>query len=124
MTTYTELLDGLSRTTDDQLELTIQPDWMQGRTTYGGLTAALSLEAAKLLVDELPIRTAQVAFIGPVGGEVVMVPTLLRRGKNTAFVSVDMRTETGIGANAGAATRPHRGQGAEPRGRRIVGRAS
>lgn len=98
MTTYTQLLDTLKRGTNGRIETTIPETWMQGRTTYGGLTAALCLEGALELVEDLPIRSAQVAFVGPVGGDVVIVPKLLRRGKNTAFVSVDMVTEGGVAA--------------------------
>lgn len=98
MTTYTNLLSGLTLGDDSCIEATIPETWMQGRTTYGGLTAALCHEAAKRLVDDLPIRSAQIAFVRPVGGTVSMVPTLLRRGKNTAFVSVNMVTETGVAA--------------------------
>lgn len=73
---------------------------MQGRTTYGGLTAALSLESALELVEDVPVRSAQVAFVGPVGGDVVISPTILRRGKNTVFVSVDVVGEQGIAARS------------------------
>ena len=73
---------------------------MQGRTTYGGLTAALCLEAAAPLAPGMPIRSAQVAFVGPVGGEVTCTPTLLRRGKNTVFVSVRMMGSEGVAAEA------------------------
>jgi len=100
MTTYPELLSSLKRGTAGRIEATVPDTWMQGRTTYGGLTAALSLEAANALVDDLPVRTAQVAFVGPVGGDVVIAPKLLRRGKNTAFVSVDMVTEGGVAAQS------------------------
>lgn len=72
------------------------PDsWMQGRTAYGGLTAALCLEAARKLAPELPVRAVQVAFVGPVSGTVTCKAELLRRGKNTAFVSVRMTGEDG-----------------------------
>ena len=100
MTSYSELLAGLTRGTDHSVAAHIPESWMQGRTTYGGLTAALSLNAAIGLVDDLPIRSAQVAFVGPVGGDVVIKPTLLRRGKNTAFVSVDIRAESGVTAQS------------------------
>ncbi|MEM7493392.1 MAG: thioesterase family protein [Pseudomonadota bacterium] len=96
MTTYTELLNSLARHTNGGLKASIPATWMQGRTTYGGLTAALCLEAARELVDDLPIRSAQVAFVGPVGGDVVVTPKLLRRGKNTAFVSVDLTAEDAV----------------------------
>jgi hypothetical protein len=52
----------------------------QGRTTYGGCSAALCLEAAKRLLRDQrhsagaaelpPLRSAQVAFVGPAGGDV------------------------------------------------------
>lgn len=90
MASYTDLLSSLTRRADQSLTAHIPENWMQGRTTYGGLTAALSLQAALGLVDDIPIRSAQVAFVGPVGGDVTIRPTLLRRGKNTAFVSVDI----------------------------------
>ncbi|GAB5458138.1 MAG: hypothetical protein Hens3KO_11680 [Henriciella sp.] len=89
MPNYSALLSMLDRKTDGAVEVVLTEDWMQGRTTYGGLTAALALEAARTLAGSLPIRSAQVAFVGPVGGHIRMVPRLLRRGKNTAYVSVD-----------------------------------
>ncbi|MEP1144808.1 MAG: thioesterase family protein [Henriciella sp.] len=100
MTSYTELLAGLTHRGDHVVEAHIPETWMQGRTTYGGLTAALSLQAALGLVDDLPLRSAQVAFVGPVGGDVSIKPTLLRRGKNTAFVSVDISAESGVTAQS------------------------
>ncbi|MDJ0919730.1 MAG: thioesterase family protein [Henriciella sp.] len=89
MPSYSDLLSSLSPQADGAITVTIPESWMQGRTTYGGLTAALALESARTLVDDIPIRSAQVAFVGPVGGDIRMVPTLLRRGKNTAYVSVN-----------------------------------
>jgi acyl-CoA thioesterase len=100
MTRYTELLSSLQRQSDLSIDAHIPESWMQGRTTYGGLTAALSLHGALGLVDDIPLRSAQVAFVGPVGGDVRIKPTLLRRGKNTAFVSVDVVAETGIAAQS------------------------
>lgn len=100
MTRYTELLASLQRQSDQSIDAHIPESWMQGRTTYGGLTAALSLHGALGLVDDIPLRSAQVAFVGPVGGDVRIKPTLLRRGKNTAFVSVDVVAETGIAAQS------------------------
>ena len=96
MPLYSELIAGLKRGTNGRIEATIPDDWMQGRTTYGGLTAAFCLESALELIDDMPVRSAQVAFIGPVGGEVVISPSILRRGKSSAFVNVDMVTEAGI----------------------------
>ena len=69
----------------------ISADWMQGRTTYGGLAAALSLEGTLRAHPSLPpLRSAQVSFIGPAGGEVRVAPQLLRQGKSVAFVGADL----------------------------------
>jgi acyl-CoA thioesterase len=100
MTTYTELLASLQRNGDRSIDAHVPESWMQGRTTYGGLTAALSFQGALGLVDDIPLRSAQVAFVGPVGGDIKIKPTLLRRGKNTAFVSVDVVAESGVTAQS------------------------
>ncbi len=100
MTRYTMLLSSLKRNADQSVDVHVPESWMQGRTTYGGLTAALSYQGALGLVDDIPIRSAQVAFVGPVGGDIRIQPTLLRRGKNTAFVSVDVVGETGVAAQS------------------------
>ncbi len=82
---------------DGDARLTTVPEtWMQGRTAYGGLTAALCLDAARRLAGGLPARAAQVAFVGPVSGTVRCTPEVLRRGKNTVFVSVRMTGDEGI----------------------------
>ncbi len=73
---------------------------MQGRTTYGGLTAALCLHAAEPLSGDKPLRAAQIAFVGPASGVLTSTPTLLREGKNTSFVSVRMTGDEGVVAEA------------------------
>ena len=99
-TSFTILLAELLRGPQGRIEAHIPADWMQGRTTYGGLTAALSLEAAKEIAGDVPVRSAQVAFIGPVGGDLVISPSLLRRGKNSVFVNVDAVGESGLAARS------------------------
>jgi acyl-CoA thioesterase len=72
--------------------------WLQGRTAYGGASAALALSAVKAAFADLPpLRSAQIAFVGPLLGEVRAVPQLLRRGKNSAFVGCDVATAEGLG---------------------------
>ena len=64
----------------------ITPDWLQGRTTFGGLIAALSVQAMLDLSDgtAMPLRALQTNFVGPVGaGELNVQVQLLRAGKNT-----------------------------------------
>lgn len=98
--TYTELLGSIESSADGAQTAHIPENWMQGRTTYGGLTAALCLNAALPLSGGRPVRTAQVAFVGPVSGDVVTTPTLLREGKNTAFVQTRMMGADGVAAEA------------------------
>ena len=65
------------------------PDsWLQGRSMFGGMQAALALKAMRTLVpDEFPLRTLQTTFMAPVpGGAVTATARQLRSGKNTRHV--------------------------------------
>lgn len=93
---YSELLASIAPADGNERSTGIPEHWMQGRTAYGGLTAALCLDAALPLSAGLPIRAAQVAFVGPVNGTVRCRPQLLRQGKNTVFVSVRMTGDDGV----------------------------
>lgn len=76
----------------------IPPNWLQGRTAYGGLSTALALAAAKQIEPDLPpLRSAQVAFVGPLSGPVTVTATKLRRGRNAAFIQADIASEAGLG---------------------------
>lgn len=79
-------------------KISIPPSWHQGRTSYGGLSSALAYQAAKLADSELPpLQSAQIAFVGPLAGEVEVTATILRRGKNTAFVKSEISGADGVG---------------------------
>lgn len=79
----------------------IPEDWKQGRTAYGGLSAALALHAAMQAEPDLPpLRSAQIAFIGPLSGDVTVTATKLRRGRNAAFIQSDLVSEAGLGFRA------------------------
>lgn len=79
----------------------IPADWLQGRAVYGGLSAALCLHSTYLSLDTLPpLRSVQMAFIGPAGSEVEVRPTLVRRGKSTAFVTVDLVSDDKLAVRA------------------------
>ena len=75
----------------------ISAGWMQGRTTFGGCSAALCLEGARRRLledaarDALPtLRSAQVSFVGAAGGEVEIVASIVRQGKAMSFVRADL----------------------------------
>lgn len=100
MTSLTDIL-AAATPVDGGFATEIPANWLQGRTAYGGLSAALALDAAKRLADDLPpLRSAQIAFIGPLSGEVKVTATLLRRGRNAAFVQSDIVSEAGLGFRA------------------------
>ena len=79
----------------------ISESWLQGRTAYGGASAAVALHAVKAAIPDLPpLRSAQIAFVGPLAGQLDASPILLRRGKNSAFVGCDVTCEEGVGLRA------------------------
>jgi acyl-CoA thioesterase len=93
--TFSELLATITRT-DSAWDAHIAEDWQQGRTTYGGLTAALCVEAALRSAPGLPpLRSAQFAFVGPASGAVRMTSTVLRQGKSTVFIAADCSAHKG-----------------------------
>jgi acyl-CoA thioesterase len=100
VTTYTDLITALAAT-ETGYTAQVTPDWRQGRTTYGGLSAALCLEAATRAVpDAPPLRSGQFAFIGPAAGELAIETQVLRRGKSTLFMGVDLVGEQGLATRA------------------------
>ena len=89
MTEFSELMQGVRRD-GAAWQVSVSDDWIQGRTIYGGLDAAICLETAQREFADLPpLRSAQFAFIGPATGKLRMTPSELRRGKSTVFAGVD-----------------------------------
>ncbi len=97
---FTQLLAEM-RPIDGGQTVNIPPGWMQGRTTYGGLSAALCLEGVLRAHPGLPpLRSAQISFVGPAGGAVRIIPALLRQGKSVAFAGADLHSEQGLATRA------------------------
>lgn len=75
----------------------IPQDWRQGRTAYGGLSAALALEAClKDFPDLPPLRSTMVNFIGPVTVDPIFKSMLLRQGRNVTMVEVKAFAEEAL----------------------------
>jgi len=90
-----------ARSGNDELTALIPDTWMQGRTAYGGLTAAIALEAALRSQPDLPpLRSAQIAFVGPLAGEVTVKTELLRRGRTAAFIEANVYGDGKLGLKA------------------------
>jgi acyl-CoA thioesterase len=100
VTAYTDLIAAMTPT-DAGFTAQVPDDWRQGRTTYGGLSAALCLEAAlRAVPDAPPLRSGQFAFVGPAAGELAIRTEVLRRGKSTLFMGVDLVGEQGLATRA------------------------
>ncbi|QHL89886.1 thioesterase family protein [Sphingomonas changnyeongensis] len=76
-------------------------NWTQGRTAYGGLSAALCVEAARRMAADLPpLRSGQFAFAGPAAGRLDIRPELVRRGRSAATMAVALDGDQGPAVRA------------------------
>lgn len=75
----------------------VSRDWLQGRTCFGGLIAALGVQAMRDIAGphwpaEVSLRALQTSFVGPVGeGAVEVEVQLLREGRNLRQVQATLR---------------------------------
>ncbi len=82
--------------------LDVPAHWRQGRTAYGGLSAALALASAEQALGEgaPPLRAGQVAFVGPAVEALRCEANVLRQGKSASFVSADVLSGEGLALRA------------------------
>ncbi|MEP2653557.1 MAG: thioesterase family protein [Paraglaciecola sp.] len=69
----------------NEVKLTLDKSWAQGRTIYGGVSAALIFKAIReTLASESQMRSFNTAFIGPLEAnkEFTIQVEILRQGKN------------------------------------------
>ncbi len=100
MTGLPAIIAGLVRD-GEQWRGAIPETWLQGRTSYGGLSSALALHAAQCSDTDLPpLRSAQIAFIGPLAGDITIRASRLRRGRNAAWVEAEIGSAAGLGLRA------------------------
>jgi acyl-CoA thioesterase len=100
MTPFSTLLASLCADSEDFL-VNPSDDWRQGRTLFGGLSAALCFAACERAVPDLPpLRAGQIAFVGPSAGESRLVPRIIRRGKSVTFMSCDLIAEGVVATRA------------------------
>jgi acyl-CoA thioesterase len=84
---FSEVLDGVRRDGDTWIAA-ISEDWLQGRSAFGGIQAALAVRAMRALVStDVPLRSLQVAFLAPVpAGDIRIAVKVLRQGKSVTQV--------------------------------------
>lgn len=99
--TLTELL-GSMRLGDGSVHAQVGEDWLQGRSVFGGLQAAIAVRAMRTLVsEEFPIRSLQMTFIAPVpAGGIDARAVVLRSGKNTQHVEARLEGNSQLLAHA------------------------
>ena len=78
--------------TDGGLRYPVPENWAQGRTAYGGFSAAMLLDAARRGQGDLPpLRSALINFTAPVSGQPVVGTELLRQGRNVTTINARAR---------------------------------
>lgn len=93
---FTDLFSNAS-IVNDELIMQVDESWMQGRTIYGGLTAAICLQVALKINSVLaPLRTGLVNFIGPASGDLKCRAEKLREGKSVTFIQSRLYGDKGL----------------------------
>ncbi|KQM13806.1 thioesterase family protein [Novosphingobium sp. Leaf2] len=100
MASLAELLAG-AEPLDNGFTVHITPDWLQGRTAYGGLTSAIALAAARnAFPDVPPLRSGQFSMIAPLAGRIEARARVVRKGRNVTWVASELRDDQGVGFSA------------------------
>ena len=80
---FSDLLGSMVRT-GETWTVRVPSDWLQGRSVFGGLQAALAFRAMRDIAPEHPLRVIQTTFIAPVHEGIVQIEAkVLRTGKTT-----------------------------------------
>ncbi len=88
---FSKVMQSVVRDGDDW-RATVTEDWLQGRSAFGGLQAAIGVRAMRELVpSDMPLRTLQVTFLAPVpAGQVTVRTTCLRRGRSAIHIEASL----------------------------------
>lgn len=83
----------------DRFTYDITDDWRQGRTTFGGLIAALGVDAMRDVTGgEWPLRALQASFVAPVANDVKVLVHLLRQGRSIRQVQATLTSQGHVAA--------------------------
>ena len=100
-TGFSQVLAAIVRTDAVSFNVVVPPDWLQGRTVFGGLQMALAVRAMRAVLPlhaaALPLRSAQMTFVGPLlgGTPIQMRAEALRIGKSTVHARCDLQHDDG-----------------------------
>jgi acyl-CoA thioesterase len=83
-----------------QLEAQVAPQWLQGRSAFGGLQGALGAAAMRAAAgDALPLRALQMTFVAPVvEGPLRVVAERVRQGRSVTHVQCRLEQGGGVAA--------------------------
>ena len=95
-TDFSQVLASIEPAGDAGYQVTVPPDWLQGRTVFGGMQMAIATRVMRAAMSDeqraLPLRSAQMTFVGPVnGGEPISVRAqVLRTGRSATHARCDL----------------------------------
>jgi acyl-CoA thioesterase len=98
---FSQVLASIEPTADSSFAVTVPPDWLQGRTVFGGMQMALGGRAMRAVLPlqaaAMPLRSAQMTFVGPLlgGMPIRMNAETLRTGKSTVHARCDLMHDDG-----------------------------
>lgn len=80
----------------------VPASWRQGRTAFGGLSAALALQTALRTAPSAlpPLKSAHIGFIGPTDATLRFDAQVLRQGKSATSVAVDCQANGQVALRA------------------------
>ena len=90
------------RTGAGTAEALVSDDWLQGRSVFGGMQAAIALAAMRTLIPmQIALRTLQMTFVAPVeSGLVTANARVLRAGKSAQHAEARLEGPDGLQALA------------------------
>ncbi|WP_293610452.1 thioesterase family protein [Ponticaulis sp.] len=98
---FDDLINGFRSEEIGALTMDAPQSWAQGRTLYGGLSAALCHVSAMASAEiDKPLRSAVIAFVGPSSGQLTGSAEIMRQGKSTIMMDAVLHGEKGIGTKA------------------------
>ena len=98
---FSQVLASIESCAGPGFAVTVPPDWLQGRTVFGGLQMALGGRAMRAVLPlqaaAMPLRSAQMTFVGPLlgGAPIRMKAETLRAGKSTVHARCDLMHDDG-----------------------------
>lgn len=102
---FEKLLADVKPSAKNQYTASIEEDWLQGRSAFGGLTGAIVTQAMRQQVEsERRLRSLQVTFVGPapLGSNQVDV-TPLREGGSVTHMQAELSQNDEVSVTAVAA---------------------